>query len=237
MNIDVQWLDIFWETLQSGGFEEWGRGNYLLLFVLVAVEGPIATLLGAAAASAGFMRLFLVILVSVLANLIADIGWYTLGYVSREETLIRYFGWLGLRRRHLDKLRWGMRRHARKVLLVAKFSTGFAIPALVAAGMARLPFRRWFPVVFLTGIAWSSFLCLVGYYATEAIKQVQLGLHYMALLGLAALFVLVLILVRRGMNSTRSFVEEIDDEPARRLAGRMPLGSPDGADPRITPAD
>jgi membrane protein DedA with SNARE-associated domain len=237
MNLDLQWLDIFWETLQSGGFQEWGRWNYLVLFVLIAVEGPLATLLGAAAASAGFMRLWLVILVAVTANLLADIGWYTLGYVSREETLIRYFGWLGLRSRHLDKLRWGMRRHARKVLLVAKFSTGFAIPALVAAGLSRIPLRRWFPVVLFAGIGWSSSLALIGFYATEMIKQVSLGLHYLALFGLAAAFVLVLFLVRRSMNSTRSFVEEIDNGISPLLSGRVSLPAADDLDPSATSGD
>lgn len=212
MNFDFQWLDTFWDTMQAGGIQEWGRGNYLLLFVLIAVEGPIATLLGAAAASAGFMRLSVVILVATAANLFADIGWYSLGYFSKEAILIRYLGWLGLRRRHVDKLRWAMRRHARKVLLIAKFSTGFAIPALVAAGLSQIPLRRWFPIVFIAGVGWSTCLALVGFYATQAIKQVQAGLHVMALIGLAALFISVLYLVRRGLRSTRSFVEEIDDQ-------------------------
>jgi len=230
MNFDLQWLDAFWDTMQAGGIQEWGRSNYLLLFLLIIVEGPIATLLGAAAASAGFMRLSLVILVAAAANLIADIGWYSLGYFSKEETLIRYLGWLGLRARHLDKLRWAMRRHARKVLLIAKFSTGFAIPALVAAGLSKIPLRRWFPVVFAAGVGWSTCLALVGFYATQAIKQVQAGLHVMALIALAALFMLVLYIVRRGLRSTRSFVEEIDNE-------RSPLLQRDSAEPTINSAD
>lgn len=222
MGFDLQWLDTFWETMQSGGIQEWGRWNYLLLMVLIAVEGPIATLMGAAAASAGFMRLSVVIAVSALANLIADIGWYSLGYFSNEETLIRYLRWVGLRPRHLAKLRWAMRRHARKVLLIAKFSTGFAIPALVAAGLSHIPLRRWFPVVFLAGVGWSTTLALVGFYATEMIKKVQMRLHYLALLGLFGVFILVLYLAHRSMRSTRSFVEEIDDEPASRLATTTP---------------
>jgi len=237
MNVDLQWLDTFWSTVQSGGFQEWGRWNYLILFMLIVVEGPIATLLGAAAASAGFMRLPLVILVSATANLVADIGWYSLGHISREETLVRYLGWAGLRRRHVDKLRWAMHRHARKVLLIAKFSTGFAIPALVAAGLSKVPLRRWFPVVLLTGIAWSAFLALVGFYATEAIKQVQLGLHYLALIGLVAGFVLVLYLARRSLQSTHSFMDEIDDDPAPPLDGRSPIAPADAVDPTATPVD
>lgn len=237
MGFDLQWLDTFWETMQSGGIQEWGRWNYLLLLVLIAVEGPIATLVGAAAASAGFMRLSVVIAVSALANLIADIGWYSLGYFSNEETLIRYLRWVGLRRRHLDKLRWAMRRHARKVLLIAKFSTGFAIPALVAAGLSHIPLRRWFPVVFLAGVGWSTTLALVGFYATEAIKQVETGLHYLALLGLVAVFVLFLYLAHRSMKSTRSFVDEIDDEPARRLRTKSAQPSGEVGEPKATPVD
>lgn len=236
MNFDWQWLDLFWETMQSGNIQEWGRSNYFILFLLIAVEGPIATLLGAAAASAGFMRLSLVILVSVTANLIADIGWYSLGYFSKESTLIRYFGWLGLRSRHLDKLRWAMRRHARKVLLVAKLTTGFAIPALVAAGLSKIPLRQWFPVVFLAGIGWSTLLALVGFYAVQAVKRVEMGLHYMALFGLALLFLLFLYLVRRGMRSTQSLVEEFGDEPGP-LHPLASTARAEGVDPTATPAD
>ncbi|MBX3049914.1 MAG: VTT domain-containing protein [Caldilineaceae bacterium] len=237
MNFDFQWLDAFWDTMQSGGIQELGRGNYLLLFLLILVEGPIATLLAAAAASAGFMRISVVIGVSAVANLFADIAWYSLGYFSNEETLIRYLGWLGLRRRHLEKLRWAMRRHARKALLIAKFSTGFAIPALVAAGLSRIPLRRWFPVVFLAGVGWSTVLALVGFYATEAIKNIQTGLHYLAVIGLAAIFILFLYLAHRGMRSTRSFVDTIDDDPAPREAGSRPFSAPEPADPKVTPAE
>jgi len=59
---------------------------------------------------------------------------------------------------------------------------------------------------------------------------VQAGLHVMALIALAALFMLVLYIVRRGLRSTRSFVEEIDNE-------RSPLLQRDSAEPTINSAD
>ena len=155
-------IDVFWEHLQNGTLPEWSYGNYLVLLVLVIVEGPIVTLLGAAAASAGLMRLPLVFLTVAAGNLIADIGWYCLGYFSKESTLLRYGRWLGLRRRHLARLRWGMRTYARRILLVAKFSTGFIVPTLVAAGLARVPVRRWFPIVFAGEMFWTTLLVLIG---------------------------------------------------------------------------
>ena len=44
-----------------------------------------------------------------------------------------------------------------------------------------MPWRRWFPVVFLGETLWTGTLLLIGYYATEAIKRVEMGLHYVAL--------------------------------------------------------
>ena len=46
--------------LKYGPMAHLGYWNYVLLAILVAVEGPIATLLGAVAASAGLMRPILV---------------------------------------------------------------------------------------------------------------------------------------------------------------------------------
>ena len=54
----LELLKSFWTLLQQGRLPEVGQWNYLLLAILVAIEGPIATLLGAAAASAGLMRLW-----------------------------------------------------------------------------------------------------------------------------------------------------------------------------------
>jgi membrane protein DedA with SNARE-associated domain len=122
------------------------------------------------------------------------------------------------------------------VLVIAKLSPGFAIAALVAAGLSKIPLRRWFPATFLAGVIWSTCLALVGFYATEAIKQVQTGLNTMALIGLAAVFALFLYLAHRGIRSTRSFVQEIDDEPGR-LGANIPLTHSDSGDPRSSPVD
>lgn len=213
-----------------------GARKYLLLFALIFVEGPIATMLGAAAASAGFMRLSLVILVAVAANLMADIGWYALGYFSKEATLIRYLGWLGCAT--AIWMRWAGPCAAMpaKCCLLPNFPQASLSPRWWPRACPRLPLRRWFPVVFLAGIGWSTLLALIGFYAVEAVEQVQVGLHYMAMVGLAVLFALIIYLIRRGMRSTRSFVEEIDKESGR-LVTIPPRTQPDRANPTVTPGD
>ncbi len=56
-------------TLRSGHLPEFGYWTYIVLGLLVLIEGPIATLLGAAAASAGLMRPWAVFLAAAIGNL------------------------------------------------------------------------------------------------------------------------------------------------------------------------
>ncbi|MCA9974080.1 MAG: VTT domain-containing protein [Anaerolineales bacterium] len=180
----VDWIDFlqaFWQGLLQGRLPQLGVWTYLLLGFLIVLQGPLATLLGGAAASAGLLRPFWVLVAGMGGNLTADVFWYSIGRAGKLHWLRRVAGRLGLGQARLDQLLAGMREHSRKLLLLAKLSAGFAVPALVAAGLARVPWRRWFPVVFLGETLWTGTLLLIGYYATEAIKRVEMGLHYVAL--------------------------------------------------------
>ena len=187
----------FWILLQHGQLPEVGHWNYIILGVLVAIEGPVATLLGAAAASAGMMRAWSVFMAAAIGNLTADTLWYLLGYYGRVDTLIRHVHWKWLKQKHLDRMTSAMQSHALKVLFFAKLTAGFMIPSLIATGMARIPWRRWFPVLLLGETIWTGTLVLIGYYTTEAIKDLSRGITFLVLGG--SIFFLVIIILE-GRN-------------------------------------
>ena len=182
-------------SIASGQLPPLGPWTYLLLALLVAIEGPIAVLLGAAAASAGLLQPEKVFLAAAIGNLAADVLWYTLGYMGRIETLLRFAERHGLRRELLEHLRQSMQDNALKVLFFAKLTLSFVIPALLTAGLLRLPLRRWLPALVAAETIWTGSLVLVGFYATEAIRRVERGLEYAILV--ASLSFLVL-LIRSG---------------------------------------
>ena len=187
----------FWAGLQANQIPFLGIWNYVLLAFLVAVEGPIATLVGAAAASAGVMNPVLVFIAASAGNLTSDTLWYSLGYVGKTNWLVRHGRWFGLRERHVQRLEQGMHTHARKILIVAKLTLSLTIPALLAAGMARVPWRRWFPAVFAAECAWTGGLVLAGFYLTESIKRLEQGLQYVAIAGTIIFVVGVSIVLLR----------------------------------------
>ena len=186
MEAIVQFVQEVWQTLRSGGFPDLGVWSYVLLVVLAATEGPFSVLLGAAAASAGYLRLDWVYLAAVTGNLIGDMGWYLVGYSGRLERIIRIGRYVGLRPAHITKLEGAVLAHATKLILLAKLSISLMIPTLVAAGLARVPWRRWFPVVFVVEMVWFALLTWVGYHLTELITEVEHGLHVVGIVVIIA---------------------------------------------------
>jgi membrane protein DedA with SNARE-associated domain len=215
MTAAIEVFESFRAGLQAGQLPAIGSWGYLLLALLVMIEGPIATLLGAAAAGAGLMKPGWVFMAASAGNLTADSLWYGLGRAGRGEWIVRHGRWLGLRPRHMATLEQAMQSHAGKILLVAKLTAGFSIPALIAAGMARVPLRRWLVVLFIGECIWTGALVLAGVYLTESIVRVGQGLHYLATAGLisAALLATALI-VRRLLSTEARLLAEREDAAA-----------------------
>jgi len=196
-------------TLKSGELPQLGFWTYIILALLVAVEGPIVTLLGAAAASAGLMRPMPVFFAAAVGNLTADSLWYTLGYMGKTEWILHFGRRLGLRESLIDHLKQNMLAHATKVLFLAKLTVSFVIPSLIAAGLLRIPWRRWFPALVVAESLWTGSLILIGYYTTEAIKRVERGVEY-AVLAVSLAFVVFAILA--GRRLVRQFDKDASEE-------------------------
>jgi membrane protein DedA with SNARE-associated domain len=209
----LRYIQELFNNLRSGVLPALGDWNYVLLAAFVAVEGPIATLLGAAAASSGLLQPKLVFISASLGNLTADILWYSLGYLGKVEWLLHYGRWFGLRREHLVRLEQAMCRHASKILLVAKLTAGFIIPSLVAAGLARVPWRRWLPVIATGEMIWTGSLVLIGYYTTTAIYSIAHDLQYLIVAASIVFLLVIITLIHRVIKPSFDVDEANGNDP------------------------
>ncbi len=199
----ITFLQALLSTLRSGHLPELGHWTYALLFFLVAFEGTFAILLGAAAASTGLMRPVPVFFTAAAANLTADCLWYLLGYFGKTEWIFHFGRRLGVQLQTIERLRRALTQHATKVMFLAKVTSSLVIPALVTAGLLRIPFRRWFPYFIVSETLWTGALVLIGYYTTESLRQVQQGMHYI-LLAIALVFVVFMLVAGRRLLRTLS---------------------------------
>jgi membrane protein DedA with SNARE-associated domain len=179
-------------SLIPGQTASWAGWAYILLAILVAVEGPVITLAGAVAASTGYLNPIMVFVSAGLGNLFADILWYSLGYLGKTEWLSRYGSKLGINESSLAKLQIDVHAHIHKILFVAKLTLGFVIPTLIAAGLARVPMKRWFGVLFAGECLWTGSLVLVGYYFGSMIQRIEADLRWISLGGTMVVIGLVL---------------------------------------------
>jgi len=184
--------------------------GYLLLAGLVAVEGPIATLLGAAAAAGGLMEPGLVFLSASIGNLTADLLWYCLGRSGNPEWLATVTRRFKIKRNLMDSLKGMMRQHAAKILFLAKLTAGLMIPSLLAAGLVRAPVRRWFPFLALGEAIWTGSLVMAGYFASQMISQIEKGVQYLILAGTLAMVVIVMIVIRRLVRKSQLYQDTMD---------------------------
>ena len=182
-------MNSFFVTLQVQPLGIW---TYIFLAILVAVEGPITTLAGAVASSAGYLDPFLVFVSASCGNLTADVLWYSVGYLGKREWLGHYGGWFGVKEKMIDHMQKDMEAHIKKILFTAKLTLGFVVPTLIAAGLAKISWRRWFGPLFLAECMWTGSLVLVGHYFGQYVLTLERGLEWVSLGG-AAVFVILLI--------------------------------------------
>lgn len=199
MNDNITHLFALSELIQP-----WAGWSYIVLAMLVAVEGPLTTLAGAVAASAGYLNPVWVFISAGIGNLTADTLWYSIGYLGKTEWLVRYGRFLGIKQKFITRMQEDVHEHIHKILFVAKLTLGFVIPALIAAGLARVPFRRWFGVLFAAECLWTGSLVLVGYYFGYLIQRVQTNLRWISIGGaLISIILIIIYLVHRQRDMER----------------------------------
>lgn len=191
--------------MAGGEIPQLGIWSYFLLAALVAVEGPIATLLGAVAAAGGVLRPGYVFVAASAGNLTADTLWYSLGYAGKIEWIKRLGKRFGLHPEYITWFQQQMQTHAVKILFVAKLTLSLALPALIGAGLARVPWRRWFGTIFFAELIWTGGLVLAGYYLSQFVRQLEVGFQIAAGIGLV---VALLLLMRYLKNHAPRFEDK-----------------------------
>jgi membrane protein DedA with SNARE-associated domain len=191
-------LDQVAAALSAGTLPDLGAWSYVILVLLVFIEGPAATLVAATMASSGLLRADLVFVVSVVANFLADTFWYLIGYSAGHGGRVLQFGWLRRRWHVVESMESALQGRAAKMYLLTKLSMGLlTIPVLIASGVARVPWLRLLAVSVLVEPIWNGLLVLAGYRLGDSVAHMERGMRIVAIVGSVVIFVVLLVLYRR----------------------------------------
>ena len=194
--IQQAWLDF-----QQGILPDLGGWNYMLMAVLMMVQGRLSALVGGIAAASGYLNLGLIILVALAARAAVDVFWYRVGSTSLIDRIGHH---TSRYEKYSTQITDGITNRPTRLVLLSKTIGGLAIPVTIAIGNARVPLRRWLPASILGELFWTLPLLLLGFFATDAIANIKGGVMYLTL-GMTALFLFINVLkfLRSKMTSSR----------------------------------
>ncbi|GIK74932.1 MAG: hypothetical protein BroJett021_39200 [Chloroflexota bacterium] len=185
-------LEQIWHAIRTSTLPDLGVWSYVILFVLIFVEGPAITMTAGAMAGAGILRFELVFIVAVVGNTVADYTWYILGRFGAHHSILFRLRWAQQNEAVIEHLSRRIHRKATRLFVLTKAAVGFmSIPVLIAAGVARVPWWRLFVVSIIFEPLWNGALILAGYRLGDYITELDRGLRIFALIGSITLFIIL----------------------------------------------
>ena len=148
--------------------------GYWVIFPLMILEGPITTIMAGILASLGAFNVWIVLLLSISADIFGDIFLYGIGKKWGNSFVAKVGKYLGIAEKRVKKVDKFFRKHGGKAVFMAKSTTGLCFTTFIVAGIVRMDFKKFLRYSFLGGLMWSGFLVGMGYfygYLWREIKQ------------------------------------------------------------------
>lgn len=183
--------------------------GYTLMFVLMLIEGPVVTAAGAFVAAFSYFHLWIVFVLSVLANLIPDAAYYAMGYWGRHNFIDKYGHYFGLTKERMAAAEKFSKEHTGKSLFAIKMIPFMATPGLIAVGASKMDIRKYIFWCIVITIPSSLGYLLLGYYFGAAYGTIDRYLHLGYYLIAAAIIILIAILYFQR-KFAESFVQKMD---------------------------
>jgi membrane protein DedA with SNARE-associated domain len=195
----LEFLYQVWGILATGDLpNNLSALSYLFIALLVAVEGPVATVVAATLAGAGALDPWLVVVSAAAGNIAADLLWYGLGRTGFIHWFLRRLPWLRNLEPQIAQLEGRMQGIGLRLLFAAKLVVwAAAIPTLIAAGAARLSWRKVLGVVALSEVLWTGSLVLLSDSLSAHMLQFQAWMQWLATGGMIVFMLLLPTLLRR----------------------------------------
>lgn len=166
--------------------------RYFIIFPIIVIEGPIASVIAGFLVAQEILNFYLIYFIILTGDLAGDIAYYALGRWGRNGMISKWGKYLGISEEKVTNLDQHFKNHSGKTILLGKLSHGIGTIFIVAAGMAKMPFRNFLYWSTLGTIPKSLLLLLIGYFFGSALARINTYFDYVAIgsFGLAGLLVL-----------------------------------------------
>jgi len=177
-----------------------GHWGYLIIFVAAFFEssafmgllmpGESVVVLSGFLASQGYLEIGDLLWVVSLGAVLGDSVGYGLGKAIGRGYFERHKRLLFLKEKHLRRVDAYFQQHGGKTVFFGRFVGFLRAMAPFAAGMSRMPYRRFFIYNVTGGILWSVSFTLLGYFFGQSWRLIE---KWSGRTGLFALLMLLVV--------------------------------------------
>jgi membrane protein DedA with SNARE-associated domain len=183
---------------------------YLLVFLLMFVEGPIVAYISAFIAALGYFNVWILLILFILGNQIPDLILFRIGGLLRKKNIERLFSYFKLTRKRLYWLEKNIKKHYIKTLILFKSIPPFPIPGILLSGFLRVSTKKFFWADLVYNVFYATIFIYVGYYSGLA-ANISLKYFKLSELLLPTAVVLVLLLYLLLRWASEKVVQNIED--------------------------
>jgi len=184
--------------------------GYWIMFPLMIIEGPIVTLIAALLASFGVFDIYIVFSLSVAGDIFGDVLFYGAGRKWGMHFVQHIGRHIGITEGLVIKMEKFFVNHGGKAIMIVKSTTGLCWATFIAAGIVKMPFKKFLLYSFLGGLLWSAFLVFMGYFFGNLYGKIATYIDYAGWIvgGLAMLF-----FIGVGIYKKHKTVDLFEDAP------------------------
>jgi membrane protein DedA with SNARE-associated domain len=163
--------------------------RYVIVYPLTVAFGPPVVLTAGFFLRLGTFDLWPIYLLTLAGDLTGDVVWYMVGRHGARTLIKKYGRWFSVTEESVDRAEGFFHKHQTKILFISKLTTGFgfAIATLVAAGAARVHFKKYMTINVFGGFIWIGFLLAIGYFFGQLYTLVDASLRWGFIIGVIAL--------------------------------------------------
>jgi membrane protein DedA with SNARE-associated domain len=154
--------------------------TYPVLLSLVLLEslgiplpGEIALVTAAAYASHGRISIYIVIALAALGATVGGALGYLIGLKGGLPLIVRYGGYIGIRKSHVEKAHAFFERNGSKTILFGRFIAILRTWAAVIAGAACMSVTKFLVFNTAGSVAWAIVFGFLGYYFGRDLPQLE----------------------------------------------------------------
>lgn len=196
--------------------------TYLITFFSIIFLGNVGAFVGfwlALSGGLGKWGAILMIAVAFLADITADILWYSLGHLLRDT---RFGVFIKNHLPYHKKIEANFQKKYKHWIFLAKFILFSNFAAIFLAGWTKIKFSKLLKISFLALLAWEPFLLLLTYALTSSLTPLGAALafkkfEYLLSAGIISFLIFHYLIIRLFSRFFRKFLieKEVNEEEKR----------------------